>query len=352
LQPLLDGEATATHVTAIAAGLRAKGWEVDVVSPLRSRSPSVLRRGLAWLTATAGTLRALRRDDVLYLRTHVASLALAEVARWRGNAVVQELNGTWSEVSLVRPWLRPVAFLARWSFARQCARSAFVIAVTPELGSQAEAHGARRVAVIPNGADVTRFRPDVPAPPDAPPSPFVLFFGALSPWQGVEHLLAAVRHEDWPKGVPLVILGAGALQERVEDEARRSPMIVFGGHVPHDVMPGWVAAARAVTILKHGAISTTGFSPLKLYESMAAGTPTIVSDVPGLAETVRLHHCGIVVDPADAKAVANAVSLVAADASAAAAMGAAGREAAVRCHSWEAAATATDVFIRDGLART
>jgi glycosyltransferase involved in cell wall biosynthesis len=345
LQPLVDGDATATHVAAVVGGLRRRGWHIELVAPLRSATPSPAHRVLGWCRGVMQSAKALRELDVLYLRTHVAAWPLAALARRRGVPVVEELNGGWGEVALVRPWARRLTALVRLSFTRQLRSAALVIAVTPELAAAATAAGAPQVVAISNGADTERFRPGI-GRPDGAPDCFVLFFGALSQWQGVETLLAATQHPRWPGAVDLVVIGQGALEDAVRAAASRSASIHYLGRLAHDELPPWVAAALATAILKQGAVSSSGFSPLKLYESMACATATIVTDVPGLADTVRATSCGIVVDAPEPAAVAAAVAELAADPNRARSMGEAGRAAAVRDHSWDAVAAQTDDWLR------
>jgi glycosyltransferase involved in cell wall biosynthesis len=78
--------------------------------------------------------------------------------------------------------------------------------------------------------------------------------------------------------------------------------------------------------------------PLKMFEALACGTPVIVSDLPGQAEFIRNHRCGIVVPVADPLALAGAVAELAGDESRARELGRAGAEVVLAEHSWSARA--------------
>ena len=48
-------------------------------------------------------------------------------------------------------------------------------------------------------------------------------------------------------------------------------------------------------------------TPNKLFEAMAAGVPAVVSDLPGMRAIVDDAGCGILVDPTDPRAIADAI---------------------------------------------
>ena len=92
-----------------------------------------------------------------------------------------------------------------------------------------------------------------------------------------------------------------------------------------------------------------GLSPLKLYESMAAGVSVVVSDIPGLRDTVEQCGCGVVVPAGDASAIAGSVRALSRDTESAR-MGERGRLAAVAHHSWDTRAAQTEKVLLRALA--
>ncbi|HSQ21670.1 MAG TPA: glycosyltransferase, partial [Coriobacteriia bacterium] len=173
--------------------------------------------------------------------------------------------------------------------------------------------------------------------PDGLPERYAVFFGQFAPWQRLGVLLAAAEDPNWPDGVDLVIVGDGALRPAVESAAGRNSRIRYLGTLPYAEVGPVVANALASAVLTY-APERAGYSPLKLYESMACGVPVVCSDTPGQAEYVREHDAGIVVPPENPAAVAGAVAALAADPDAARAMGARGRRAVEQHYSWNARA--------------
>ncbi len=75
--------------------------------------------------------------------------------------------------------------------------------------------------------------------------------------------------------------------------------------------------------------------PTKLFEYMSAGLPVIASDFPQWRRFVEEAQCGVLVDPRDPEAIAEAMQWILEHPDEAAAMGARGREAVRDRYSWE-----------------
>ena len=68
---------------------------------------------------------------------------------------------------------------------------------------------------------------------------------------------------------------------------------------------------------------------------MGLGIPVIVSDFPLYREVVERYQCGLVVDPLDPKAVAEAMAFIFENPAEAGRMGRRGQEAALSQYSWK-----------------
>ena len=113
-----------------------------------------------------------------------------------------------------------------------------------------------------------------------PQEQLILFSGKFEPTKKPDLLLTAFLKADLPNS-RLVFTGSGELEGRLRDmSAIRPDSVVFAGFVNQSMMPAALAAADLLVLPSYGAGETWG---LIINESMAAGTPVVVSDHVGCA---------------------------------------------------------------------
>ncbi len=352
LQATREGQASYAHVNEIVGGLKRRGCSVTVFEPdySRGRLPGPLGRALQFWQVQRRLRVAARDADIVYIRAHFAAYPTAMWARRRGIPVIQEVNGPYEDLFIAWPQTARFKKLFVYLMRRQYAVANQLIAVTDGLGTWLAADtGAKNAWIIPNGANIDVFRSGLPVP-DGLPSRYVVFFGALARWQGIDTILEATNDSAWPNDVSLVIIGDGAARAAAEAAAARDPRVVYLGAKLYRELPAYVANAIAGLVVSQDRVGT-GLSPLKSYETLACGVPSIVSDTPGLRDLVAQEACGIVVPVADSLALAAAVAHLAAHPKAAAEMGRRGREAVAARHSWDARAADTLRVIESVLAQ-
>lgn len=345
-----EGQASYAHIHEICAGLRRRGWTVDLFAPSYSgrwQRPGLVRRLLEYLCLQWRLMRAFEDGQAIYVRSHFLAFPASLWARVRGAPIVHEINGPYEDVAIAYAWARPLAGLIKWMWRTQFRWADRLIAVTPQLADWVAAQGvATPVDVVPNGANTDLFAPDAPRPPDVPQR-YAVFFGGLARWQGIPTLLAAKARPEWPQGVDLVIVGDGPERPAVEVAAAADPAIRYMGRQPYALLPGIVAHSLCGLVPKNnlGDRTGTGLYPLKVFETLACGVPAVVSDFPGQADLVRDAGAGIAVPAEDPMALAAAVARLAADPETCRAMGQRGREAIVAGHSWNIRAGATQATL-------
>lgn len=186
-----------------------------------------------------------------------------------------------------------------------------------------------RVFTVPNGVNVHRITPQ----PESPGAPVVTFVGTLKPWHGVDVLLRAraQAHKDWQ----LRIIGDGPMRAELDDLARSLGIDVdFRGAVAPDAIPQHMAGT-AIGVAPYPAMDTDSdqyFSPLKVYEYMAAGLPVVASRVGQLPEI--MGESAYLVPPSDPEALAEALDALVANPAERAQVGSDNRRQAEREHSW------------------
>jgi glycosyltransferase involved in cell wall biosynthesis len=169
----------------------------------------------------------------------------------------------------------------------------------------------------------------------------VLYHGGLSPERGIEQLIESLGLLDGR--VHVVLLGYGPLQASLTARAAH-PELAGRLHVLPAVPPseliGWVAAADLAAMpIQPSTLNHRLTTPNKLFEAMAAGTPIVASDLPGMATIVRETGCGVLCDPTSPASVAAAIrSILEAPAGELAAYGERGLAAVRERYNWEAQA--------------
>ena len=337
LQAVVQGQDTWAAVLEVIRGMREAGCDVDewFVRYPTDTPPNPLARLVAMWRVQRRLARQIRDYDALYVRGHVLAAYASWAARKRGVPVIVECNGSYEDLFVAWPATR----IARPLFeavARSDLRNAdAVVSVTPQLAEWVRSETGRMDSdVSPNGANIETFSPAAPRRPGLP-ARYAVFFGQFAPWQGIRVIIDALDTPGWPPELSLVFVGDGALRADVEGVAANDGRVIYLGRLPYGEVAGVVAGAVASIVpMFEPARAATGLSPLKVYESMACGTPVIVSDTAGLADLVTSEKCGLVVEPGDPAALAGALRRIIDEPDLASEMGRLGREAVVQRHSW------------------
>ncbi|MBX3463447.1 MAG: glycosyltransferase [Planctomycetes bacterium] len=216
-----------------------------------------------------------------------------------------------------------------------------VLAVTRVLGDLLVEAGARpgRVHVIGNAADPRRYGPDAAAAGAAvrrrwqlPDGAFALgFVGYARPWHRLDLVLDVLARPGF-EAVVLVLIGRGPAIGPLQQAAAARGLaarVRALGEVAADLLPAHVLACDGALIPAINAYA----SPLKLFDSLAAGVPTLAPDQPNLRETVQDGATALLFRPGSADDLARQLARLVQDRAFARALGAAGREA-LRHNDW------------------
>lgn len=189
---------------------------------------------------------------------------------------------------------------------------------------------------LSNGVDTERFEPsktqqEVRAELSSNGDFVVLYAGLHGLAQGLEQVIKAAAVLKGQKGFRFVLIGDGPRKRMLLSLAHAQNLdnVCFFDPRPACEMPAVLTAADAVLVTLKGQI--TGAVPSKLYEAMACGRPVILVAEGEAAEIVKRHKAGIVIEPGDTTALAQAFTLLRDDPELRFSMGANGREA-VRVH--------------------
>ncbi len=220
-------------------------------------------------------------------------------------------------------------------------RSDAVIAVSRAVGDHI-AKGMKhreRLHVIPNGVDLTRFKPS-PLSREGPLR--VMVVGRLIFNKGPQFVIEAAPKvlASYPDA-RFVFVGDGPMEDELRAEASKlgiAANVEFLGHrddIPELLSTGAMAVRAS---LSEGL-------PLVALEAMAAGLPVIATDVGGTREVVDDGVTGFLLQPNDVDGLADRICRLAGDGGLRAEMGARGRAFVEQGYDWSRIAARTaDVY--------
>jgi glycosyltransferase involved in cell wall biosynthesis len=271
------------------------------------------RQSLEANGALAAALRRCRPFDAVYERYSLWSHAGMEHAQAASAPGLLEVNAPLIEEQRACRGL--VNEAAAWQTAERCFEAATaLLAVSQEVAAYLSAFGvdSERIHVIPNGVAPDRFAGVAPVRPRREETFTIGFVGTLKPWHGLEMLVEvfSLLHRRDPT-YRLLLVGDGPMRAALErDLASRGESLVaaveFAGSVPHDAVPGWLAAMDVATA-PYPDLPGFYFSPLKVLEYMAAGLPVVASRIGQLTELIADGLDGLLTAPGDAAALARGI---------------------------------------------
>ncbi|HKS35226.1 MAG TPA: glycosyltransferase family 4 protein [Enterobacteriaceae bacterium] len=274
--------------------------------------------------------------DLVYERYSLWSHAGMTYAREAGCRSVLEVNAplideqrTWREL--------PFETEAEEVLRQALEAAGTIIAVSPGVKTWLNGYPQTgdRVHVVANGVNLQRFSGLTRREATIPT---VGFLGTLKPWHGVQTLTAAfaLLHQRGRR-VRLSIVGDGpeyATIHRWLEERGLLDATHFAGAVSPDAVPV-LLAEMDIGVAPYPQMAGFYFSPLKIYEYMAAGVAVIASHTGHLAEVVSDECTGLLVPPDDPQVLCEAIERLLDDDALRQRLGSAGRQQVASEHSWD-----------------
>ena len=168
---------------------------------------------------------------------------------------------------------------------------------------------------------------------DAPSKEKMLlgYFGTLEPGRFILESVSAVAAQNrWR----MVVGGDGTLAKTVKKASKGSASVEYLGQVPHEQVMKQSARCDALHVMLDPSNENYRIStPLRLFEAMSLGIPSIVAKGTYPAEVVAREGCGYVCDH-DEKAFSELLARLASDPAGMVEKGKKGREAFDREYNW------------------
>ena len=360
----LEREPGHVEIVEVAPESRHAAWldELRQVEALLGR-PTRLRQELRNLLYNQPLRARLERAlvaepvDFIYERYALFGVAGLDAARAHGVPHVLEVNAPLAEEQERMRGLE-LKELARSSERRIWSSTDAVIVVSQRLAAAVAACGVpeTRIHVLPNAVDPRQFTPGVT--PDALPEQVrervrgrcvIGFVGSLKPWHGVETLFEAFATLLLRRfAVHLVVVGDGPGRESLErlaGERGLAEHVTFAGAIAHADVPSWLSLMDIATA-PYTPHPDFYFSPLKLFEYMAAGVPVVAGRIGQLDELLQHERNALLHAPGDAAAMAVALERLVRDPVLRRRIGVAGREGIGEERTWRGHGRRIEAIVR------
>ncbi|MCS6839696.1 MAG: glycosyltransferase family 4 protein [Roseiflexus sp.] len=351
------------HVLEVARGLARRGHTVDVIArspagaveiaslvrPASSRFGNMrlhhinVPKALSLLAAPVmmRLVRALQPDVIMERYYNFAGAGILAARRF-GIPSILEVNALIVDPPAVLKRRLDDALggpMRRWATA-QCRMADRI--VTPLHTTVPPDIPRTHIVELHWGANVEHFRIDRQSIGVVHTQPTVVFLGSFRAWHGV---LDAVRAGGALVGqgrdCRFLFIGDGPQRAAAEQLAARwRARFIFTGAVPYDEVPVLLAQASVAVApfntAAHPALRAAGFfwSPLKVFEYMAAALPVVTIDIPPLNQIVRHGVEGLLYPEGDTGALTAAIAYLLDHPAEARAMGERGRERVMAHFSW------------------
>jgi glycosyltransferase involved in cell wall biosynthesis len=278
------------------------------------------------------------RADVYHLHDPEL-LPLGILLRLCGKCVIYDVHEDLPRDVLHKKYIpsrlrRPFMHVIEWMETAAARRMSGLVAATPSIAGRFQPANANTVAVsnFPLLSEFVASRP----PEWRRRKQAVAYVGGITEERGIAQTLSAMDLLS-ESGVRLELAGwfpDPALHRQLSGTAAWRN-VDWHGLLGRQEIAELLNSVRAGLVILHPQPNFMDSQPVKLFEYMAAGIPVIASDFPlwrGIIDSVR---CGILVDPYDPAAIANAINYLLTHDEEAEEMGRRGRLAVEQRFNWK-----------------
>jgi glycosyltransferase involved in cell wall biosynthesis len=305
------------------------------------------------MTETIGRLyhRALDLDAALYHFHDPELMPIGLALQRNGRPVIYDVHENHVSQMASKPWLprslRSTVAAGTWMFEYLTIRRCAAVVVAGKDIEESFRGKARRLVRIENFPII---EPELFARQRPTKKGYTLAnFGGVSSARMTGEIIAALG--SLPASNPVrMVLGGRTKQPDIEESCRREPgwrRVDPVGMVDKNEMVYHLGGASAAIVLFSDQPNHRAIRSNRLYESLAAGLPVIVSDFLAWREFVEEYRCGICVDPHDPRAISSAILHLVDHPEEGEEMGRRGRWAVQHLFNWEHEAEKLLTLYRD-----
>ena len=315
---------------------RAEGDVVRDGVKLRAITPPRDRRERLTRTIWNVYRAAVRENAEIYHFHDPELIPVGALLKMRGKRVIYDVHEDYAVTMQDKKWLprilqTPASLAVRICEAAAASACDRVISVTPTIAAKFPPKKTRLVQNFPWTREL-RIPDSLPYEQRAA---VVVYVGWLANARGIREMAKAA--EIAAQEVPLKLVVAGGVRSGAlaELDHGKNGEVEYVGQLNRPQVAELLARARAGLLMSHPTRNYINAQPNKLFEYMSAGLPVVASDFPLWRKIIRSSNSGLLADPLNPQAIAEALVWLLRHPAEAAEMGRNGQRAVAEKYNWE-----------------
>jgi glycosyltransferase involved in cell wall biosynthesis len=328
--------------------LMGAGYEVALICPherdeiyngVRVRAVHKTKNRWRRMTRTVWQVyRAALAENASAYHFHDSELILVSLLlRFRGKRVIYDVHEDLPRQILTKDWISPS--LRTWvakvaEFVEGLSGRCFdgIVAATPTI---ARRFPLPRTVTVQNFPILSEIISSGSVPYCQRP-PVIAYAGGITVFQGIKEIIESMAL--LPDALAAKLKLAGTFESpELEHEVRQMTgwgKVVYLGQQQREDVVRLLHGARIGIVVDHPIPNYLESYSTKLFEYMASGIPVVASDFPLWRQIIGGADCGLLVDPLNPKAIAEAIQWLFIHSKEAANMGKRGQQTALARYSW------------------
>ncbi len=286
--------------------------EAVTVDGVRVRPVRKRRGRRARMTTTVRDVfrAAVAEDGDVYHFHDPELIPVGLLMKLRGKRVVYDVHEDRPRQMLTKYWIPPRArrLVSRLTHLTEAASGRVwdgIVVATPAI---ARLFPGKKTVIVQNFPILDELIVADPIPYASRP-PQVSYVGNLTGIRGAREMVLAMGLLP-PESEARLDLAGAFDPPSLEDELRTLPgweRTTTRGWLNRQEVAALLGQTRVGLVLLHPADNYLEAQPNKLFEYMSVGVPVVASDFPHWQEMVKSDRCGLLVDPLDPRAIADAI---------------------------------------------
>jgi glycosyltransferase involved in cell wall biosynthesis len=281
---------------------------------------------------------AIRENADIYHFHDPELIPVGLILKCHGKRVIYDVHENYSQTLLSKEWIPPQLrpMITKMVVFGELVGTKFfdgIVAATPSIAARFPTFKTVTVQNFPfHDGSMTNS-----SIPYNQREKVIAYVGVISTSRGVKEMIQAVALLPPQLEVKLKLAGIFSpsnLEDEVKTFSGRNRVDFIGWQFHKDIMT-MLGKARIGLVVLHPSPNHIKSQPNKLFEYMSAGIPVIASDFPLWREIIEDAGCGLLVNPLDTKAIAEAIRWLLEHPSEAETMGKQGQKAVFEYYNWE-----------------